>query len=111
MIFINEEEVLNLLNWDETFQAIETAMLKVSKERVVQNARNFTQVLNTKNLLLTMPGYLEDESYGGLSCKLVTMCPNNINIEKPLPTINANIMLFDHETGILKAVSLFFENN
>lgn len=105
MKFITEEQVLNLLKWSDTFGAVETAMLRVSQKRVVQKARVTTEILNTENVLLTMPGYLEDERYGALACKLVTMFEGNASLKKPLPTINANIMVFDESTGILKAVS------
>lgn len=105
MIFITEEQVLKLLNWPDSFRAVETAMLKVSQRRVFQKARVNTEILNTENLLLTMPGYLEDERFGGLACKLVTMFKGNASLKETLPTINANIMFFDENTGILKAVS------
>ncbi|XP_018580364.1 ketimine reductase mu-crystallin [Anoplophora glabripennis] len=103
MIIITEEQVSDLLNWNDTFRAVETAMLRVSQGRVVQKARVNTELLNSDNLLLTMPGYLEDKTYGALACKLVTMFKSNADMEKPLPTINANIMIFDETTGILKA--------
>ncbi|KAJ8986144.1 hypothetical protein NQ317_005616 [Molorchus minor] len=103
MIFITEESVLKIIKWDETFEAVKTALLKVAKQRVVQQPRTFTGVLNSENLLLTMPGYLEDTKYGALACKLVTVWPNNVTLEKPLPTISANIALFDSENGTLKA--------
>ncbi|KAJ8957372.1 hypothetical protein NQ318_004851 [Aromia moschata] len=87
MLFINDQEVLNVLNWEETFEAIETAM-----------------IIDGDGLLLTMPGYLEDNKYGALACKLVTAFNNNDKLEKPLPVINANIALFDQQTGLLNAV-------
>ncbi|KAJ8923136.1 hypothetical protein NQ315_001690 [Exocentrus adspersus] len=104
MLFISEEQVSNLLNWKDTFRVVEVAMLRVSQKRVVQKARVTTEILNKDDVLLTMPGYLEDEKFGALACKLVTMFKGNASLETPFPTINAHIMVFDDATGILKAV-------
>ncbi|KAF2904599.1 hypothetical protein ILUMI_01571 [Ignelater luminosus] len=51
-----------------------------------------------------MPGYLSDGRYGGLGCKLVTYFPGNPDRSRPLPSIMANIILMDDETGELKAI-------
>jgi thiomorpholine-carboxylate dehydrogenase len=104
VLYLGEETVKRLLNWNATFRAMETAMESVCKKRAVQSARTFTKSSRTDSLLLTMPGYLDNGSFGALGCKLVTVAPNNANLEKPLPTINSHIMLFDDATGVLKAV-------
>ena len=104
-IFIHEDQVKKLLNWDSTFDAVEAALESVYNKRAVQSHRTFTQSTTSKTLLLTMPGHLDNERFGALGCKLVTVAPDNINLEHPLPTINAQILLFEEATGILKAVS------
>ncbi|RZC43336.1 ketimine reductase mu-crystallin [Asbolus verrucosus] len=78
-------------------------MGSVSKRRAIQTARART-CSNSTSFLLTMPGFLDDSNFGALSCKLITVCPNNVHLGKSLPTINANITLFDETTGILKAI-------
>ncbi|XP_050298388.1 ketimine reductase mu-crystallin isoform X2 [Anthonomus grandis grandis] len=54
--------------------------------------------------MLTMSGYLEDPLYGAWVVKILTGNPNNALLPHPLPTLNANIVLFDQETGEIKAL-------
>ncbi|EFA08703.1 Ketimine reductase mu-crystallin-like Protein [Tribolium castaneum] len=104
LLYINEETVTKLLNWDSTFKAIEIALECTAKNRAIQSPRTFTKCPKTDSILLTMPGYLDNDAFGALGCKLVTATPNNATLPQPLPTINAHIMLFDDVTGVLKAV-------
>lgn len=101
MLYINEEQVKDLLNWDTTYKAVEVSMKGVSTGRANQEPRTATNASNS-TVLLSMPGYLNDARFGALACKLVTYNPNNGS--KQIPTVNANILLFDEATGILKAV-------
>lgn len=105
LLYINEETVTKLLNWDLTFKAIETSLESVVNNSSVQSARSFTKCPKTDSLLLTMPGYLDNSTFGALGCKLVTVAPNNAKLPNPLPTINAQILLFNDTTGVLQAVS------
>ncbi|XP_072379290.1 ketimine reductase mu-crystallin isoform X1 [Diabrotica undecimpunctata] len=109
MIYISEDMVLRLITWDQTFQAVETAMKKYSEKQTVQNARTKTQIINKPNMLVTMPGYLNDAKYGALGCKLVSFFPGNNDLPKPMPSVLANIMLFDENSGAVKAVIGGFE--
>ncbi|XP_074030641.1 ketimine reductase mu-crystallin [Leptinotarsa decemlineata] len=104
MIYIDEETVLSLINWDKTFKAMEVAMKRVTEGRVVQSARGRTKIFDKPDILLTMPGYLEDGEFGALGCKIVTFFPGNVELKTPLPSVNANIMLFDENTGIIKGI-------
>jgi len=104
LVYISEDKVRELLNWDKTFQVIERAMESVAKDRAFQKARAITEIPNSPNALYTMPGYLSDDKYGALGCKLVTYFPNNVNRSKPLPNTMASLLLMDDETGALKAV-------
>lgn len=103
--FINEKRVKELLDWKSTFDAMELALKSVSEKKISQNPRSFTFVPNTDNVLLSMPGYLENGNKSVLATKLVTSFPNNPRRTEPLSTILANIFLFDTETGQLKCVS------
>lgn len=103
LVYINEDRVRELLDWDKTFEVIERSMASVSESRAFQKARLITQLGNTDNLLYTMPGYLSDPKIGALGCKLVTSFPLN----KTQPTIMANILFFDDQSGELKAVRFF----
>lgn len=104
ILTISEETVLELLDWDNVFKASEAVMKSVSSRKAVLPERPFTGVSGTDNFLLTMPGYFPDEKYGALGCKLVTVFPDNPN-KNGLPSILANVMLFDEKSGALQAVS------
>lgn len=105
VVFIDEDRVKSLLNWEDTFQAVEAALKASSTGNAVQNPRSFTKCANSdNNTLLTMPGHLLDEKFGALGCKLVTTFEGNSKKTPPLPSILANIVLLDDVTGQLKAV-------
>lgn len=105
ILYIPEATVRRLLDWQLTYKAVEVALKAVSEGRAVQMPRSFTRLQEANGVLLSMPGYLNDDSYGTLACKLVTSFPNNAHLSEALPTINAHISLFDENTGVLKAVS------
>lgn len=100
--FISEEQVKNVLNWKDLYNAVETSMASVAEKNCFQNPRSFTNVIGGEGVLLTMPAHLKNEKYGALGCKLVTAFKNNTS--KNLPNILANILLFDESTGMLNAV-------
>nr|CAH7723339.1 unnamed protein product [Callosobruchus chinensis] len=104
MLYIDEGTVKDILKWEKTFNAVETAMQRVSEGRIVQKPRTMTFIPNTANVMGAMPGYLDDKEFGALGCKLVTSFPNNAKLENPLPSVNANILILDETTGIMKAV-------
>ncbi|CAH1986708.1 unnamed protein product [Acanthoscelides obtectus] len=104
MLFVDESTVKKILTWENTFKAVEAAMQRVSDGRIVQKPRIMTFIPNTSNVMGTMPGYLQDKQFGALGCKIVTSFPNNAKLENPLPSVNANIMILDETTGIMKAV-------
>lgn len=110
LVYITEDRVRQLLDWEETLAAIEATLVAESQNRAVQNPRSFTYVLGTKDLLLCMPGYLQNDTSGTLACKMVTVCTNNEKLDPPLPSIIANIFLFNEKTGQLKSVSILYGN-
>lgn len=106
VLYIPEETVRRFLDWQETYKAVEVALEAVSRGRAIQTPRSFTRTPESNWVLLSMPGFVRDDRFGALACKLVTSFPNNEKLSKPLPSINAHISLFDENTGVLKAVSL-----
>lgn len=100
--YISEEHVIKILDWDEVYVAVERSMRAVSTKKASQPRRETTKVLKTGDMLLSMPGYFQDEKYGGLGCKMVTVFKNNP--KQNIPSILAGILLFDEDTGLLKAV-------
>lgn len=106
IVYISENRVSELLNWEQTYESIKCAMESVSKERAFQSKRSQIKLGNTDNFLFSMCGGLSDKKYGGLGCKLFTYFPENY--KKNEPALKANIFLLDEETGSLKAVSYHF---
>lgn len=106
MIFLSEEDIKSLLNWDDTLKATEAALKAASTKKSVQIQRVFAQIFDTPKWMLTMPGYLEDEKYGAWACKILSGNPDNNKLPTPLPDMLVNIMLLDENTGGLKAVSI-----
>lgn len=104
LVHIGEARVRELLDWDKTFTAVEKAMESVATGTAFQNPRAITHLPNTTNFLYTMPGFLADQTYGSLGCKLVSHFPNNPSRPNPLPYVLAHILLLDADTGDLKAV-------
>ncbi|KAF2904601.1 hypothetical protein ILUMI_01573 [Ignelater luminosus] len=102
IVYISENRVRELLNWEETYKSIKCALESVSKERAFQDKRSAIKLGNTYNFLFSMCGGLSDKTYGGLGCKLFTYFPENFR--KNEPALKANIFLLDEETGSLKAV-------
>jgi thiomorpholine-carboxylate dehydrogenase len=130
VLFIKESAVRKLLNWNDCVDAMESAMVAISSTQFdamkpdepfsTQTSRTFTPVLDNENnggskgVLLTMPGYASnykltsvtgnEKRHSTLSCKLVTSFSGNSQLRPPLPTILATILLFNTDTGKLKAI-------
>jgi thiomorpholine-carboxylate dehydrogenase len=118
-LFIRESTVKELLNWNDCVDAMESALVAATNGSKIadkpfssQTARTFT-VVPGRGVLLTMPGYVGnyklnpvtgDEKHSTLACKLVTSFGGNSQLNPPLPTILATILMFDSETGKLKAI-------
>lgn len=106
LVLIPEERVRQLLDWESVVDAVEAALKAVSQDRAVLTPRSFTKVKDGENLLLSMPGYVENANKSVLATKLVTVFPENEKRQPALPSIISNVFLFDTETGKMKAVSI-----
>ncbi|KAL5281518.1 CRYM family protein [Megaselia abdita] len=112
--YISSEEVESVLTWSLVNNGVEAALKAVSSKRkgaCNQPARSFTLVEDNKGVLLNMPAYLgsydlseNETNLSTLGCKLVTSFSGNSRLEKPMPSILANILLFDSITGQLKTI-------
>lgn len=116
-LFIRETDVKELLSWNDCVDAMESALVAMLKSTESadhsfssQTQRTFTPVCNN-GVLLTMPGFVGNyplatvsgnERHSTLGCKLVTSFGGNVKLN--LPTILATILLFDTNTGRLKAI-------
>lgn len=101
---ITSETICKILDWKSVISAVEEAMVNVSEKRAVQNVRSVTQIPKTDNILFAMPGYVNTDKSTALGCKLVTLFPSNA--QKNLPSILANILLFNENTGALEVVGM-----
>lgn len=113
LVYIDEKRVKSLLNWNDTFVAVEKALSASNNdEKSSQTLRSTIKIVNdNEDVLLTMPGHLKDDKYGALCCKFITSFEDNS--KKNLPNVLANIVLLDEETGKFKAVimlRLFYTN-
>ncbi|KAK6625955.1 hypothetical protein RUM43_006254 [Polyplax serrata] len=107
MLILTEEDVKGVIEWNSLFDAIKQVMSDVSLKSesgdsiAIQPARSFMHIPHKNGVLLTMPGLSERKKV--LSCKLVTSFLDNPS-KYNLPSVLANILIYDPETGKLKAV-------
>lgn len=118
-LFVREATVRELLSWNECVDAMESALVAALSDRKsadqpfsLQTSRTFTAVPG-RGVLLTMPGFCGNYSmnmvtgnakHSTLACKLVTSFGGNSKMNPPLPSILANILMFDSDNGRLKAI-------
>lgn len=118
-LFIKEAAVRELLSWNDCVEAMESALVAATngsegadKPFSSQTPRTFTSVPN-KGVLLSMPGFAGnyqlsmatgDVRHSTLACKLVTAFSGNSKLSPPLPSVLATILMFDANTGRMKAI-------
>lgn len=102
IVFISENKVQEILNWDQMYPAMDEAIRIVSSSKLVQPPRTILNIPDSQNSFSSVPAYMNDPKYGTLACKMVSIFPQN----KDAPSIISNIMVFCNVTGELKAVSL-----
>lgn len=118
-LFIKESAVVGLLKWNDCVDAMESALVAATSGNKSADqpfsshtTRTFTSVRD-KGVLLTMPGFIGnyplstvtgDEKHSTLACKLVTSFSGNSKLNPPMPSILATILMFDSNTGRLKAI-------
>ena len=93
VMFLDEERIAGLLNWDDLIPAMETALAGFSQGRVVQPVRNMLTIEEGRRYLGIMPAVGED----AMGLKLVSFYPGNAGTE--VPTHHAMILLFRPDTG------------
>uniref|UniRef100_A0A182X5P3 Ketimine reductase mu-crystallin n=1 Tax=Anopheles quadriannulatus TaxID=34691 RepID=A0A182X5P3_ANOQN len=119
-VFIDEDQVKQLLDWNEARYAIEQSFVSVSNQArdpvarfadqpvSSQPARTFVQAEG--GVLLCMPGFVgqhrlasgSSERFSTLACKLITSFRKNASIG--LPSINGEVFVFNSTTGKLEAI-------
>jgi len=93
VLYLDEERVRALLQWDELIPAMENALADFSLGQVVQPVRNMLTVEEGKRYLGIMPAVAHE----AMGAKLVSFYPGNEG--KGTPTHHAMILLFRPDTG------------
>jgi ornithine cyclodeaminase/alanine dehydrogenase-like protein (mu-crystallin family) len=93
VLFLGEEQLRELLRWDELIPAMEKALTDFSLGRVVQPVRNMLTVEEGKRYLGIMPAV----SHEAIGAKLVSFYPGNEGTG--IATHHAMIVLFRPDTG------------
>ncbi|XP_053680981.1 ketimine reductase mu-crystallin [Anopheles nili] len=118
--FIDEDQVKQLLRWNEARYAIEQAFMSVSNQARVPSGRSSEQPISSQpartfvqaegGVLLCMPGFVGQhrltadtgDRTSTLACKLITSFRRNASIG--LPSINGEVFVFNSTTGKLEAI-------
>ncbi len=93
MIYLDEEAVRELLDWDELIAAMEGALADFSRGSHIHPVRNVLTIEERRRYLGIMPAVVGDV----MGLKFVTFYP--INAGTGLPTHNATILLYRTDTG------------
>ncbi|XP_077293848.1 ketimine reductase mu-crystallin [Arctopsyche grandis] len=122
--FLDEDEVENLLKWDEVIAVVRQALIAVSVSRLDDDdakirdykdlkmtnpKRIFASLHSNKGFMLCMPGYVEGfelnkKKESALSCKILNIFKENSKKVPPLPSISGYLFLFDDSDGKLYSV-------
>jgi len=100
MLLLNQREVESLLDLDRLIDALAPAMADLSAGQVSMPPRVMTLVNEHCGLLSAMPAYLPRTH--SLATKLVSVFPSNA--ARGLPSHQAVILVFDAETGSVRAL-------
>jgi thiomorpholine-carboxylate dehydrogenase len=93
LLFLNEDQVREVLSYEDLIPAIRQALMDFSAGRVVQPVRTVMSVTAHGGWFAVMPAV-----YGGvMGAKMVTFYPGNVSLEKH--THMAMIQLFRSDTG------------
>lgn len=116
--YYGAEAVRRVLTWPLVNEAVESALKAVVKDQgscesgshspssfAIQPNRSFTNCGDPSRVLLTMPAFVGNYSLGStVACKLVTSFSGNPQMNPPLPSIHAHVLLFNNQTGQLSTI-------
>ena len=97
---LDEAQVRALLTMPDLIDAMDRALTAFSAGSVVQPVRTIVDLADRHAFFGLMPAYVP--SAPALGAKLVTVYHSNL--ERGLPSHLATILLFDPETGALRAI-------
>jgi N-[(2S)-2-amino-2-carboxyethyl]-L-glutamate dehydrogenase len=97
MLIINEEDILNNgLNWNETIDVIEEAVINMSNGDFSQPVKPYLRFRNLKNRIIAMPAFIGGE-INTAGIKWIASFPGNIALNKP--RAHSVVILNDTATG------------
>ena len=91
--YLDEEAVRAILGWDQLIAEMETALIALSRGRVIQPTRSMITIEEDRRYLGIMPAVAE----AAMGLKLVSFYPGNAGTA--VPTHLAMILLFRTDTG------------
>ena len=100
MLLLTEGDVRALLPMQDLIGSMQTALAAYSTGQVQQPLRTIMEVGASRSFLGLMPAFIPES--GALGTKLVTVFGGNAAVG--LPTHLATVVLFDPETGALRAI-------
>jgi len=95
MRILKREDVQKLITMKEVINLMRGVFESVGRNEVVLPERTIIEMANKTDAVLFMPGYIP--SIRGIGTKIVTVFPGNVS--RGIPTINAQVLLNDPETG------------
>jgi len=93
VLYLDEERIRELLQWDRLISTMENALAAFSRGRVLQPVRNMLTIEEGKRYLGIMPAVADD----AMGAKLVSFYPGNAG--SGVATHLAMILLFRTDTG------------
>jgi ornithine cyclodeaminase/alanine dehydrogenase len=93
---LSKQDVLRILNMDDTISILEKAFTDLSNGKAVMPQRTPIAAPENNGLVLFMPAYLK--GIGALGAKVVSVYKDNM-LKYNLPTILGTIILLDEKTG------------
>ncbi len=100
MLILSENDVRNLLDFQELIEALERAFIQFSTGKVVMPVRLVVPLPQIQGRITSMPAFIGDDR--ALGMKVVTFFPENPKHGEPI--ILATITLYSSETGKILAI-------
>jgi len=100
MRILTRQDIEKLISMQDAIAAMEEVFKAVTEKKVHVPERTVITMEGSQNAILFMPGYIPGSK--GIGLKIVSVFPSNVG--KGIPTISAQIVLCDAETGIVHTI-------
>jgi ornithine cyclodeaminase len=99
MLILTADDVRKALPMKETIEAMKQAYASLSDGKADVPLRTRLSVPRQEAVSLFMPAYVQTDDEDALAIKVVSLFPKNPERARPLPLIQAAVLLLDAETG------------